>query len=207
MPKWDVRKLLDDCDLRLLAPAIGIRTNKVGGKIFIECLSGLHHETQINHMICNPRGCFCFSCHCSYDGKSTQNDAISTVRQFRRMYGGDDSFNAACETIAEFLGDRERYLLSDEPKKEVKKPTFTQEDLLSAGLSSDPRARRAAAELPEILLSTILLGKVKENIGKLMLIYKSDDQDLSDEALKRLKKAGALYQKITGHKYESRLLQ
>lgn len=200
MTRWDTERLLHDCDLRALAQYLGIKTKRSGSTTFIECLSGLHHETDINHMVCDHDGCYCFSCHCSYDGFSEHNDAISTVRQFRRVYGGDDSFDAACETIAEFLGGRERYVLSPEKEQRRKKLLpFSSEELASAGFSKDAFVRKTLQQLyeaDEVFVKSIVLSKAEETIRKLKIISRSENTALSDEATKRLNEANSFYEKV-----------
>ena len=204
MPKWDTERLLADCDLRMLAPYVGLRTKKSGSTTYIECMSGLHSESDINHMVCDRNGCYCFSCHGSYDGFSEHNDAISTIRQFRRVYGGDDSFDAACETIAEFLGGRDRYILSGETGRSQRKGfPYTSEELTAAGFSGDQASRKSIRELyerDEVFCKSVILGKIEETVRKLKIIVRSDDTALSDAAASRLEVLGAFYEKVSGKK-------
>lgn len=198
MAKWDVRRLLADCDLRQLAPYVGIRTKRSGSTTFIECLSGMHSESDINHMVCDHNGCYCFTCHASYDGLSEHNDAISTVRQFRRITGGDDSFDAACETIAEFLGNRDRYILSDTNGKRQKVFPLSEEEMETAGFQ--PTARRTLQNLyqnDEAFVLSVLLNKLEEMTGKLKSVSRAEDAALSDAASERLAEVRKIYGKLS----------
>ena len=201
MARWDVERLLRDCDLRELARYVGIRTKKCGSTTFIECLSGMHHETDINHCVCRKDWCYCFTCHGAYQGHE-HNDAIATIRQFRRVYGGDDSFDAACETIAGFLGGRDRYILNDTgQRRQVKLLPFTPEELQAAGVSSDPYAKRILQELyerDEAFLKEMLLKKLETGIRKLKRISEACDPELAGEASRMLVEGGKMYWKLTG---------
>ena len=210
MKRWDTERLIEDADLRVIAPLIGIPTKKSGNTTYIKCLSGLHKETDINHMVADKDGCFCFTCQCSYNGRSPHNNVIDTVRQFHHTRDEDDSFDYACEEIAQYLpGGREAYIVEDDGEYRARKRLpYTTEELSSIGVSSDPVVIRTLQDLEEAGEAKPLLTDIAdEAIRKLKLIYDADDYALADEAARQLTEAGKLYEKLTGKKRVDRVFR
>lgn len=204
--EWDVKSMVADCDLRDLAPWLGIKTRRAGSTTFIECLSGTHHETQIDHCEAKRGGCRCYSCHVKYqtgmsDPSDDWNDIIDVIRQFKRNRSEDDSFQNACETLAEFLGNRDRYLINGTGQKRKEFP-YTVEELKAAGFSIQARpVMRELFEKDEQFLSSLVLDKVTETITNLKKIIEvSWDPEVTDEAVSRLQASAKLYERLTGKK-------
>lgn len=135
---WDLDKLMDNADAFDVADHIGMKINRCGGAAYVECVSGTHRETRLNHNQLFHDGCHCYSCGASHNVYGMVRD------YYRNVVGTPLDHDDICSLIAETCGGEDEYLVqNDMPSKKQAPFPLTKEELEMIGLSSSrTRARK-----------------------------------------------------------------
>ena len=135
---WDLDRLMSDANAFDVAERIGIRKKRAGSTYYIECVSGTHSETRLNHCQIFRDGCHCYSCGASHNTYGMVKEYYSNV------VGRSLDHDEICSIIADTCGGEDRYIIRDKDANEVKKPfPLTEEELDFIGLA--PKSTRARA--------------------------------------------------------------
>lgn len=123
---YDKETLLASVDCIELARYLGMPIEKHGSSYFTQCVSGSHHETQLDHNKIYSNGCYCFSCGKRYDA------AGMVMAYYENVLGQSINFQEALGIIGDSLGGRNAFLVG----KHVQFSPFplTDEELQAIGL-------------------------------------------------------------------------
>ena len=175
---WNVELLKERCDLRELVEDLEIPTSRSGATLYMQCLNPDHErETRFDHCECNETYAHCYSCGWNADTigvvmawqEKKRKDSSKTDQEKDRRF----DFDAACETIARFLGNPNQFLLSGEEQTKVF--PFSNDELRAAGFCVDHSTRKFLQALydrePDFVLS-VIRNKLDENTETLSEVLK-----------------------------------
>ena len=202
MRRWNIDLLKEETDLRELVGDLGIPTERHGSTVFMKCLAeGHEHETRLDHCQCNREYCKCHSCGTSFD-------IFGVAMRWAELQNEDNSFERACERIAQSHGNPERFLLSGTEK--VKTFPYSNEELECAGFKVDRQTKRFLQDLFDedpVFVKSIILRKLDETIGTLEKICSLNlPPDRMEEAKRELRAAKRFSSRLTGKKTGSKML-
>lgn len=137
--RYDLDKLREDANAFDVAEAIGMQMYKAGSTWYVECVSGLHSETKINHNQLRKNGCHCYSCGKNYD-------VIGMVMAYyENVEKSPITFKEACGIVADTCGAREDYMVNARSGDYVPAKLLTEQELEALGLCKSRRIRVVTA--------------------------------------------------------------
>lgn len=133
--RYDLDKLREEANAFDVAEAIGMQMYKAGSTWYVECVSGLHSETKINHNQLRKNGCYCYSCGKKYDVIGM------VIAYYENVVGSPISFKEACGIVADTCGAREDYMVNARSGDYVPSKLLAEQELEALGLCKSRRIR------------------------------------------------------------------
>lgn len=133
--RWNIDKLNEDSNAFEIADILGMNTNKCGSVTYVECVSGNHSETKINHCKLFQTGCHCFSCGATYNNFSMVKNYMENIEM------RPASVNEICEILFDSIGETNKEEYADDAFCADNKEKFplNKEDLKLLHICANPK--------------------------------------------------------------------